>query len=1074
MVEFNAERLMCTVTWSMGRVALERLLAGGQAFRFLRLDVGGQQRARVTITSTARRVDFEGETLFGSAVSLVDNGATVTCLDHARREKLTIEHDWVPTARFESPVVAVSEPSLEPATLPDGWPGAVIVVLLEEPAMGSRYRHRLLVDPGERPGSLAVRLLELLLGDAAVHAASGYPFEIVTRLLEETGAPAGGTMDLLNPEGEVVGELGGFRITELHLGAGAGPQDLDGGEYRDLRTTDRAGELAARLEAGESPTDLPSTRIESRTFTQMLDATVDDTPGASGSEEMAQPIRNGGGRDGGGGGDNRPPPPPRPPQPPMTMEAAFGLLLEQRLLDELLNIINRGLGPLAGTSFGFNATSGLAIDWLAKAQASVLAWRDTQTGEPIPARGLGALLYCLLHDEEPPAVGRGYMGPSARVAGGDTIRGRGLLDREAMKDAKRRVVSGTLTSAMLARLPSSVRTALTAAGTDWGALSPSDRLQVAFAVLMETYGTLILPSPLLTTFSYNADNLIVGGLTNWTGTFTLPPAPVPAMPGACPLVTSLRCRTNGIDGRLMLGRITLTGTLIRRLGSTTELVLALAPIVPLFFPEFTWVLPLLAGIALFVALDSATVTMSLSGISADWQLRFVSDGTGILQPRIALTLTASMTASIVSNIPTGINQIVDLVLTAVANSGRLLLDTLGTALGNRLTRVVREAFGGGFPAALFNLGVPITSSQVAGSDDHHLYLESRLVAPPYTTVPMRSVRADARNAAVQDANRLVSADPQRHYLSIVSSENTINVLLAAAFRRGEFNVQIFDPGTRNTLRMLAPPPYPSAPVHKARVFVAAPPRLMLAQGVPVVGMEHGTLVTSMLLALEADADHRYEWAFQLTAPTQVVIGSASASTTPKVQLQTGYLQPIDVLLDLAQATAQVTSLQAVEITRHTVTETTTDPRGHPVTRTYEETEETSTSYALTPQAAASHAPLALAAARFAFRARDTRRSPRKDGVSGNGAPVGPADPITQLTYRFDAGDPDGTNATNTDAYVVADLGFVGGLLFHHVSLIGRSVVWLDPINESLLLCDIGGQAIDLALGGPDLDPKIEG
>src|SRR5947199_10586015 len=94
--------LTCKVTWSLGRPALQRLTTRGNAARFLRLDLMGEQTAQVTVTPSWRRIDFEGDTMFGGAGSLVDDGDTIIFVDHKARSRLSIERKNVPF-RFESP-----------------------------------------------------------------------------------------------------------------------------------------------------------------------------------------------------------------------------------------------------------------------------------------------------------------------------------------------------------------------------------------------------------------------------------------------------------------------------------------------------------------------------------------------------------------------------------------------------------------------------------------------------------------------------------------------------------------------------------------------------------------------------------------------------------------------------------------------------------------------------------------------------------------------------------------------------------------------------------------------------------
>jgi hypothetical protein len=1098
--------LTCRVMWSVGRRAVEHLTAGGRALGYLRPQTRGvEQRALVTVTTTGWSMDLEGDTVFGSDVTLVEDEGAITCLSRHGRERLSFGRDRVPSSGFERPVVARAEPRLEGTVLADGRPGVAIVVELEEMGTGARYRHRLVVDPQQPAGTLAMRLLDLLLGGATVHAASGYPFDAVAALVADHGTVVAGSVELIDTDDAPLGQVGGFRIEELQRSDGQ-PDLLAGSEdFEDLGGGGRAASVAAQMQAGQAPADLPSLPIRSAAHTAT----------AGSDQEAPEPAGGPGGPPGG-----QAPPPPTPPQhranggrdpqepsdtgpsgpsgPGTTTSAWFGLLLQQRLLTDISNNVNHLLGPLAGMSFSIAGGSPIAIDWLAAARSGVRASADPTTGEPAP--GLGTLLFCLAHDLQPPANARGYTGPTITVPSWGTLAGRGLLDREAMREAKRRLTSGNLTPAMLARLTGSTSAAVAAAGTNWTKLQDKERLELAFAVLRETMG-MIPPAgmpPLPRQLPFNADDLVEGELTGYSGTLTLPSAPT-SDPSLCPLIASLACRTDGIDGSLRLGSLTVTGTLNRRAGSKYMLVLGLSVVVALAIPALAWIVPLLAGIEAFILLDSATATASVSGLGADFQVRFVADNSQVLKTKISTTISGTTSVSLASSVPTGLHQVVDLVIAAAVNSwSDELLNWANLAVGELLTTTVEDAFGRGFPAGLFRQGVPVVASLVSGQNNDHLYLEASLQAPSGTTVIPIPVPAAGRLLARQDAQRLTTLSPtRRHYLSLVSSQNSLNVLLAAAWARGDFIAALRPepaPTTvsatkkggiplptgqavlgAQTLQALAPSPYPAgAPILAASLTATAPPRLTLSQAVPIGATQHGLLELPMALSLQPDKDRRYEWTIRFTSPAWVVIGSAAASANPKIELRTAYQQPIEILVDLTLTTAQVSAVHALEIKQRTVTET-VNTNGTFDTWSHEETYEVDTLYALSGTAAQLHEPLVLLAIRQALAGRDRRRAPTRDGIRADGSLAGAADPVTVLRYQLDGTDPDGQDAGHPPAkaaFVLADLSFTGGLVFHHLSLAGDAAGILDPANRNLQTRDAAGLVLDV-MGDPTLDPELD-
>ncbi|WP_338693282.1 hypothetical protein V2W30_02585 [Streptomyces sp. Q6] len=1033
-MESSARRgwLSCEVTWSVEPDALDRVLAGGEAARFLDLAVTGAQTMRVQVTSRAARIDLESATLFGEGVTLVDDGERIHCLGHGRGERLVLDRSWVPRGRCEAPVVVVDGPYVEDCPLEDGRAGKAVSVVLREPGAPERYRQQVFVDP-ERPAhGLTGRVLELVLGDAGVHRPGGYPIGEVAALVAETGVPVGCAVDALGATPEYVPHrLGGFRIDRW-----------DSGEDDDLTRQPERRAGAPRADVRDAPVVAPASRRDPDTapVTSRMLPRDEELPGHD-PEEV------------------RKPPPPR-----QTTDAPLGLLIEQRLLSDLTSVVNRALRPLAGASFTFSPRSA-TVPWLATARQGVLARETDKVNHTFPP-GLDILGFCLLHDLVPPSPLGGYAGPSVDVPGWGTIRGRGLLDREAMKAAKAAVTTGTVPAAVLARLPADVTAALTAAGTDWTLLTPEQKLQLAHATLLETSGTLVLPT-LPSTLPFNVSDIIVGELSSYTATWGLPRAP----DGSCPLITSMTCTGRGIYARLSLGSLALSGNVTRSLGTRYWLVLAASALVPLLMPGLAWVLGVLSSAAAFVVLDAARARLRISGLTADIALRLSPDTGARIQPTITVSCSGRVSADLTSAVPSALHRIVDLVLEALARIGGPVLQILGSTLGRTLTTALRDRVGGSAdPATLFGLDVPRTGASVTGGGSSFLYVESQLAAPSGYPVALTTVREAGPSPVLSDASRLVAADG-RHYASVLSSENTLNVLLAAAHRRGEFGARLTT-GQQGTLRMLTRPPF--TPVFSGGVTVAAlaPPRLTLQRALPTAPTPHGVLRTEFALTVQDSKETWSRLLFTATAPARVVAGSAPGSTTPKIDLLSMAVAPLDVLVDQAGTTVQVTRVQAVDLVRQTITEEVEDVRGKKKTKTWVETYEREIDQALTASEAQALAPLAVTAARYGFGGvRGLGRLPYRDGVRADGAFVDPKDPaagidpVTRLTYTLTGTDPDDL-PNPRPGYALADLGFRDGLAFHHLSLAGLAATAVDPTLEQLLVANWAALFYG-ALGAPD-------
>jgi hypothetical protein len=134
----DEDTLICSVRWPVSGQALAKLAVGGQAFQYLRLDSAAEQRAEVTVTWAARRIDFPGDTLFGSDIAPIDDGSHITCLSHQGRERMTRG----PPAGAIGRVPEAGAASGRAVAGRCGAAGRPARTGHDEAVMGPRYRHR--------------------------------------------------------------------------------------------------------------------------------------------------------------------------------------------------------------------------------------------------------------------------------------------------------------------------------------------------------------------------------------------------------------------------------------------------------------------------------------------------------------------------------------------------------------------------------------------------------------------------------------------------------------------------------------------------------------------------------------------------------------------------------------------------------------------------------------------------------------------------------------------------------------------------------------------------------------------
>ena len=607
-------------------------------------------------------------------------------------------------------------------------------------------------------------------------------------------------------------------------------------------------------------------------------------------------------------------------------------------------------------------------------------------------------------------------------------------------------------SDLLSRLPKAtlkslfdVATSSTHPDKRWDQLSVADRLHITFATLMTYYGAPRLPlgSGPSKKVSFNVLDIVSGELVDLTPSFTLPNKITieseDSDDDAVPFITALRCRADGgVDATLSLGAVAIRGKLNRQPGSNYYVLLAGSVAVSLAIPALAWVLPLMAAMGAFLA-DSANLEVAITNLRADVALDFMPDNArSQLSPSVKVRLSGDVDVSLDSTVPTGLHQLVDKILEIIAESGHILLDQLQAPLEEGLQDLIVRAIGGGIFTSMAPLGVKMESASARGKDDTFVYYEARLAPPTGAGVSAKTVRAYSPDSILPDAAKVV---PKNHYVTIASSQNMLNVLLAGLRHSGMLGGNVARTHIADlqvAARKLHLGGKSVANIRKVRLQATNAP-LTLATTTSAGSSSHGVTELGAVLIVECP-ERRFEWTLTLRAPVQVVIGSARTSTTETIKISTALDQPLDVLFDLAQATVKVQKLTVTEqVTRTFPSTRDVDPRGKPI-RTGPETEvvdlpPTQLDLKDPKLGLTAHTDFVLKVVRLVLEGRDVRHSPRRDGTPG-----GKTDPLVLQSYTLNGKDPDGDQRR---LFVRGDLSFDDGGLLLHVSLAGDNADFDD-------------------------------
>jgi hypothetical protein len=1008
--------LDATIGFSYDREQLADLAAELPVAGMLDLEAPSDQKMRLRVTAEEWRLELDEPTLFGSGMTLIRHAdGSGEYLDHGTRTRLVIPAADVPAARVGRAGSWRVEADEQ-----------VVRVVLDDPVTGARWTQRIV--PGVRcdDEKLASSFVRALLAGGASEGTSGYPVEELAAVLVERGLPS---EVALFTEGS---DVPASRMTlEIADGESDAP-DPDG--YRDMRDEsirkqwEKPGpglrELAGRdldaLRAYDDEQDEP------RPYALRMRRDDDDVPDRDPPE---RPPRD----------------PNRPPRTITTNAAQVALRIEQALLDDVRRTVNAVAAHLTGAS-----TSGteLLIPWLEQSvdSARALAPPDANGVRPItnPGTGLPALLH-----EDP---------GSGAVKRAVTEGGRGLIDLLAIKRAGEYMTAGAVPPHVLSALqaadiaPIATALALPTPASRLSSLTPAVRTRLIAAIAFDDIGTLRfslagLRDPITVRELYYVqliDFRLTLGLPPATVSTTTPPAPLEA-----PVITELRCRAGGsIDAAFSIANLGVDATMVRT-GTPLywALLVAGAPVIAVFMPQFAWVIPVLWTISIFLATDVARLRLDCRPLTITAGIGFAPrPGSAALRPRVTARLRGTVRARMLSYVPDGIHQVVDWAVADFATNFGIVLSVLESQFEVQLQGVLDRLMGSGVPGSLQRLVVPVASGTAAGADDDHVYLESTFGTPadPAVRITPVPVSAALRFDLDRDIDRVFGTGGGggrgRHYLSVGASINAVNQTAAVLWRRGELN-SAFAGSAAAALRPLLAGPF-SGNVARIETSHQAAPVFSLPAGGPTGPGHHFDVVFPAFVVWINRGQDR-NWGFRFRISGRGVFGFGAIPPPNGRFLAIAGIRPnvYEAMLDLSSMTATLIEATELELQRITVREAGDDPRHPQAIHTHVEVVEEQTDR--TPGAPASWSAYGRGIFALANWFRDVGLVPRLDQRRGDGsASTWPLDGTPQQTYGFDGSDPDDATATiqgvTVEGYaqVPIDWGFNQGLTFAHAEASG--------------------------------------
>jgi hypothetical protein len=520
-----------------------------------------------------------------------------------------------------------------------------------------------------------------------------------------------------------------------------------------------------------------------------------------------------------------------------------------------------------------------------------------------------------------------------------TGSGLGLLDKLAQSEVSRMLVNGDVSSLTL---PAGILTSVNAVIASTGIL-PADRFASLSAAtqraLREAYLDQRIGNINLTYPDSTGTQTVFHGLLN----VRLDNIDFDIDINNTPVLTSLNFDSDSINLSLSLPMASGKAFMSRWPTALYWAAVAISGIACLFLPFLCWLTPFALTVGVFILLDFAFVSISLSNIKLDAHIRFVPNAANVLQPDATLTFDADVNLSYSSVVPTGVHQILSALYSIVGSKTDIIVSVIESQLQDKLNTFVKQDLALTYPPAFGPVTLSGISNQVAFADMDNLYIEQGLnagtlgVINPYITQVDSEIKnkllilrnefkvqfrdpVDRYNDPDVAANLLnwTNVDFKtvaRYYLGTVISQNFLNHYIHTLWRNQAFNYDFSPPEASQLFDLLAaevpgidPGGIVSSHVH---LFPAVSPRTVLTPKPASEGGHYSTtffddirLCFEFISKGSKEKQLTIEFLFAAQAYSEIGFGSLNRATGKLDLLQIND-RLFDIYFDLERIQVQV-------------------------------------------------------------------------------------------------------------------------------------------------------------------------
>lgn len=573
---------------------------------------------------------------------------------------------------------------------------------------------------------------------------------------------------------------------------------------------------------------------------------------------------------------------------PSTLGAVVSMSVEQKLADDIKflgNQVTRRLDKFEGQD------GRLTIDWLDQFEAAATSSNGT----------ISDGLFCALS--------------------GQGIEASGLLEILAANLVRRVTRDGQILQ-LLTLSPSEAAAIASVLADD--SISPANRFDRLPSSLQTTLQKKYLEQ-LLGRFEFSYPNS-----TGWQGVFH----------------GLLEVRVDGIEFELEINREEIFESLdvgdghvravvripalrgrawVTRSASRTYWIVAgLSPLACIVMPALCSLIPYLAAVGA-VLTDFGGVFVDGADLEFDVQFEFQPNSQGILAPRARAVLDGELVVGYGSFIPTGLHQLINEIVTIVANHTDDIVTAIEGSVEDSLDSLLGSTLGLTFPPKLGDVDHSGIDTNVFESFRDHVYLRSVVDAAATNVTGPFITQVGAfgyqRLMEQRDVFNTSVANGERHYLSMVISQNYLNMHIHERWKKGTFT-HVFS--TQFANQVIAPAIRAACPGctlkggAQALLWPAAPPKTVLSPVTASVGRSYlMTYFDDLRLCVEfanaaGENPTALEFKFAAKVPSEVGFGRVSIDGRSLDLLGVSDV-PMDVYFELGPFGASITDLEIHDV-----------------------------------------------------------------------------------------------------------------------------------------------------------------